>query len=273
MAHLGASGRMRADTLLDVLDAGYLAKYVDSPAFPQMSGIMIAKPPGNMGTTFIKAAATMHSDVMIASDLTLPSFKVMRDDFTGGRYTGLALLEMDKLYSRQQSTAMNMEGLIKGLVEEGWSGFATEDMRTIGPETRAHVQGTMTLSLLRKNNERWLDNGFARRFLWITYTLAEPWRIKDAVHEWKLIEMGTINSRRPVNRRIPYRMEEKESEMLGGMCREQPGGNATAYVLLKKIFCVLRWKYPIKNGGPDRAMDIMKDLGPALTTKGGKLNL
>lgn len=263
---------MKPETLLDVLDAGYLAKYVESPDFPQMGGIMLNKPPGNMGTTFIKTAASYHPDVQICSDLTLPAFKVMRDDFTGGRYTGLALTEVDKLYSRQMTTAMNLEGLIKALVEEGFTAFATEDQRTPGPEARAHVQGAMTTSLIRKHNERWRDNGFSRRFLWITFALKEPWRIQEAVHEWKKIEMGSIVSRRPVNRRIPYRIEPNESEMIGSILREQPGGNATAYVLLKKIFCVLRWKYPVKNG-IDRATEIIKDLAPALTSKGGKLIL
>lgn len=262
---------MRPESLVDVLDAGHLARHVEADAFPQMSGIMLVKPPGNLGTTFIKAAAAPYPEALIVSDLTLPAFKIMRDDFVSGRYSSLSLLEIDKLYSRQNSTAMNLEGLIKALAEEGFRHFATEDQRMPSLEARAHIQGAMTLSLLRKNNERWRDNGFSRRFLWFTFSLADATRITRAVRDWKLIELGAIGSKRPVNNRIPYRMEESESRMLEIMVKDQPGGNATAYVLLKKIFCVLRWKYPIRNGGPDKAVEIMRDIAPALTTNGAKL--
>ncbi len=264
---------MKPETLLETLDAGMLSKYVQSDDFPQYGGILLQKPPGSLGSTAIATAAAAHSDALVLSDLTLPGFKIMRDDFVSGRYTAMGLLELDKIYARQQSTAMNLEGLIKGLVEEGFRHFATEDQRLPSLPTRAHVQAAMTTALARRNFERWSDNGFSRRFLWITFKLADSGRITQAVHEWKRIDLGTILSKRPANGRIPYTVTAEESKRIQIAVKEQPGGNATAYALLKKIYCVWKWKFPEPKNGSTRAKELLLDLAPALSHNGDDLIL
>jgi len=261
---------MKVDTLTETLDAGILARYVLSEDFPQYGGIMLVKPPGSLGSTCIDIAAKAHPDVIPLSDLTLPSFKIMRDDFIGGRYSALSLLEVDKIYSRQSTTAMNLEGLIKGLTEEGFRHFGTEDQRMASLPCRAHVQGAMTTSLHRKHYERWVENGFARRFLWIVFRLKDPQKISEAVHNWKRIDMGEIVSKRPANGKIPYTLTDQESQRIQHVLKEQPGGNATAYVLLKKIMCVWKWKFGKESTRPN---ELLKDLTPGLSRNGAYLEL
>jgi len=256
--------------LLETLDAGILSKYVQSDDFPQYGGILLQKPPGSLGSTAIATAAAAHHDTLVLSDLTLPSFKVMRDDFVSGRYTAMGLLELDKIYARQNSTAMNLEGLIKGLTEEGFRHFGSEDQRLPSLPVRAHVQAAMTTALARKHFERWMDNGFSRRFLWITFKLRDPSKIRDAVHDWKRLDFGTVVSKRPANGRIPYNMTPEESKAVQRAVKEQPGGNATAYAILKKIFCVWRWKF---KEDPKRPMQLLKDLEEALSRNGDDLIL
>lgn len=264
---------MRVDTLLEVLDAAMLSYYVKSD-WKQMGGMMLVGPPGDLKSTMIKAAAEPHPSTLVLSDLTLPSFKSMRDDVTSGRYKALSFTEFEKIYARQSSTSQNLEGLIKALTEEGFRHFGNEDQRMPSLESRCHVQAAVTMALFRKKYQEWSENGFSRRFLWLIFRLDDPDKITNAIHEWKLIEMGKITTRRPGNGSIPYRMEERESLYLQTLVREQPGGSiASQYVLLKKIFCVLRWKHGQADGKKDRAMEIIKDFSKCLTSKGTELIL
>jgi hypothetical protein len=258
---------MLPQSILEIINCAHLSKYVSSD-FDERGGIMLVGPPGVLKTTIITNALDPFPDKLVMSDLTLPSFKVMRDDFTNKRYTTIGLTAYEKLYERQASTASNLEGLIKGLVCEGWQTFSTEDQRMPGSKTRALVVGGMTQDLLSRKYTEWQTSGFSRRFLWIVMRLHDPYVIARAIHEWRLIEFSNVVTKVPGNGRIHYNLTEDESRYIGHLVREQPGYSGIAYSLMKKIACVLKWKYDAET-----MMAILSDVEKALSNKGDELIL
>lgn len=262
---------MTIDTLLEVLDAAHLSAFVHSP-FSVRGGIMIFGPPGVIKTTSIELALNEYPNALIVSDINVQTLNQLRSDLSSGRYRTLGLPAFEKIYQRHSSTASNIEGHICSLVEEGFLLASYEDSRMATQRARAFVCGAMTYDFYAKHFKDWVQSGFARRFLWLNVNLKDRERLHKAVHDWKLIPFGSIVRRAPANNHIEYNINESESRMLHVMCKDQVG-DVTPYILLKKIFCVLKWKYDANKKMVKRPMQIMQDLKPALTKQGVELEL
>lgn len=257
---------MTPQTLIEIIDAAHLTYFINSP-FPQRGCMMFVGPPGALKTTFIRTALDSHPSALFLSDLNINSLMSLRDSLVSGRYRTIAFPEYEKLYQRKADTASNIEGVIKQLVEEGFTRASFEEQDAIVSTARTFVVGAMTYSFYSKMIGRWRESGFKRRILWVGIKLANPDKVMEAIRKWELIELDGIMRRYP-SKDIPFDVTEAESRTIEKMLEGQ--WEATPYVLLKKMFAVLKWKYTKE---PGKAMKIMKELGTCLDNKLGTVEL
>ena len=259
---------MKPYTVIEIIDAVHLTKYIESP-FPQRSGLMLVAPPGGLKSTMIETGLDVYPNALSVADINVNTFIKLRDDLQSNKYATIALGEFEKLYQRNASTAANIEGVIKACVEEGFVNGPFEDVRMGGIKARVLIIGGMTPTFYASKYDHWQKSGFARRFLWSKFSISNPELILEAIHEWRRIEMDAIPRRYPGMQGIPFNVSPVESRYLMKLIRDQPG-DASPYVLLKKIFCVLKWKYPKDEKKP---METMKDFAESLKRDGTELTI
>lgn len=123
----------------------------------------------------------------------------------------------------------------------------------------------MVESIYKLKAGDWKQTGYLRR--WMICMLYMPAmsrnKLVQAVHDWKRLEFDGIRRISPTTP-IPYSITEEESKRLLSMVKEQPS-QGTPFVLLKKIYSVLKWKY---KDSPNRIADIMTDFAPCLKKEG-----
>lgn len=260
---------MQKGTLLEILDAAHLSKHVQTP-FKQRGGIMIIGPPATLKTTFIASVFEDHYDALVMSDINIQTLVRLKDDIRVGRYNTLAFTEFEKLYMRRQDTASNLEGSIKMLVEEGFDKPSFVDQRIASSKARCFVVGGMTSNFYERKYDEWEKSGFLRRFLWCNINIANSHLLMESIADWKPMDLGEYKVKAPGNRFIPYTVQQEENHNIRGYIKEQPGQH-TPFVLMKKILCVLKWKYDKED--PKKAMILMKDFSPCLRRDGADIIL
>lgn len=257
---------MRATSLLEVLSAHHQAKFVNGD-FSQRGGIMIIAPPGQLKSTLIKLSLEDYPDALLLSDINIKTLTTLKNSLLDQRYSTLAFGEFEKLYQRNPATAANIEAHIKALIEEGFARASFEDQRAPIMPARCAVIGGITPSLYTRKFTAWSENGFSRRFLFCSYTLANPEAIMDAISAWKAIVFGKIATQVPAPRSILYSVTKDENRVLHDSIMNQPE-HETPFVLVKKIFCVLKWRYNAK-----KAMHIYSDFAECMQSKGARLHI
>jgi hypothetical protein len=257
---------MKPITVIEVIDACHLTKHIESP-FPQRGGLMLVAPPGALKSTMIECALQEYPNALPAADINVNTFMKLRDDLQSNKYATIAFGEFEKLYQRNANTAANIEGVIKACVEEGFVRGPFEDVRMGGCKARVLIVGGMTPGFFASKYDSWQKSGFARRFLWCMFSVQNPELILEAIHEWRRIEMNGIPRRYPGMKGIPFDVTDAESRYLMKLVRDQPG-DASPYVLLKKIFSVLKWKYP---KDPKVPKQIIEDFADSLKRNGTEL--
>jgi hypothetical protein len=263
----GEEEQLKLSSLMEVLVAAHLTELVDSP-FDQRGGIMLVAPPGNLKSTLIRAAYDHFPDAKVLSDLNIQTLIGLRDDIAAKRLNTLAFTEVEKLYQRHSATAGNIEGHLKAMVEEGFTRASFEDQRMFCLSARCLVAGSLLPVIYRQKYKQWNDNGFLRRFLWVTYTLRDQDALMKAIHDWKKLTLRNgISYPIMMGGKLPYKVTEQESRTIRKMIHFQPG-QETPYVLMKKIYSILIWKHKGKN-----AMRILTDFSEGLQREGGQLTL
>lgn len=260
---------MKKETLLEILDAAHLTKHIHSE-FKQRGGILLIGPPASLKTTFVKNVFEEHYDALVMGDVNIQTLVKMKEDIRCGRFSTFAFTEFEKLYQRRGDTAQNLEGSIKMLVEEGFDKPSFKDQRIASSHARCLVVAALTSSFYERKYEDWQDSGFLRRFLVCNIALSNPQVLMDSISKWELYDLGTYKVSNPGNRSIPYVVTDAENHLLRRAVKEQPGEH-TPFVLLKKIMCVLHWKYDKEDKG--KALAIMKDFTPCLTRDGDEITL
>ena len=259
---------MKASSVIEVISAAHLSRYVNSNVFQQRGGIFLVAPPGMLKSTLIKNSLICYPDALRLSDLNVQSLNYIKSSFIDGKYSTLAFGEFEKIYMRNPATASNLEGHLKAMVEEGFGKQSFEDQRATTFESRLLLVGGITPGCHQKMMTRWMADGFARRFLWCFYTLDDPSAIVDSIHKWKSLDFGKSVKEMPNNGTIPYSVTPKESSHIRTLIGYQPAMETT-YVLMKKICCVLKWRH--RSG--KKAMEILEDFAECLGEKPARLVL
>ena len=247
---------MKIQTLIEVIDAAHLTSLIESP-FPQRGGIMLVGPPGMLKTTLMRIALEPYPNALMLSDLNVNSLMALRESLIGGRYNTIAFGEFEKIYARKADTAANVEGVMKQLVEEGFTRASFEEQDCITTTARALIIGAMTYNFYSRRISVWRESGFKRRFLWCGLRLKDPDRIMNAIRKWETIDLDGI-PRRYARKAISFDVTEEESKRIETMIKGQ--WEATVYVLLKKIFAVLKWKH--KNDKENASKEAFRVLVP-----------
>jgi hypothetical protein len=264
---------MKMSSLVRVSCALHYTYMVDSP-FRQRGGLLLIAGPGNMKSTIVEACTRPFPNALCYSDLTLKQLAVVRNQIANGTYVTLAFTELEKLYARNLSVAMNLEGVLKAMVEEGFAHFAFEDKRCFVPTARCYVMASVLYSLYSLNFARWEENGFLRRFLKFNYSLsfAARQKVKAAVHEGELIPFPAMFPMPTNTMRLDCSREESTA-------LETVLGNAdmtfTPLNLLRKGLTILKWAH---KQTPNRRklatpLELIQDLAPGLNHNGGELEL
>lgn len=257
---------MKATSVIEVLSALHQTRHVRSE-YEQRGGIIIVASPGTLKSTLIKCAVSSYHDALVLSDINVQTLSAMKNSLTAGRYSTLAFGEFEKLYQRNSATAQNIEGHIKALIEEGFSQSSFEDQRIGGSLARCAVIAGLTPDCYSRMFTRWESSGFLRRFLIVRWSLENEDLIVNAISKWKHLDFGKVSLKSPANGIIEYKISEKENSHLLQSLDHQPG-RETPFVLAKKIFCVLKWRYKVK-----KALDIWNDFAESLLKTGAKLEI
>lgn len=264
------SNSMKPQSLLEFLDAAHLSSFVESD-FGSRGGIMLVGPPNTLKSTMVEAAYNPYPNALVLSDLNVQQLARLRDDLSGGRYPTIAFTAFEKLYARHAATSSNLEGYLLALVEEGFTRVAFEDSRMAAIKAKALVVGATTISFYSRKYQDWHDSGFLRRFLWLVYRVDDPRKLENAIHKWELLPIDSIQRKAAPTGSIKYNLSVAESTSLLTMAKEQPD-RSTGFILLKKIAIVLKWKYT-GTKTPERWIEILRDIAPALSSSGSTIVL
>jgi hypothetical protein len=225
-------------------------------------------PPGQWKSTIIEVSAEQYPDNITLGDVNVQTLNAMHDEL-GNKVHTLSFPAFEKIYERNPQTASNIEGHIKALVAEGLSLASFEDQRMPGSyKARCLVIGGIPPVIHREKFAKWRDNGFYRRFVWTFFHFKDPRIIIDAIHEWKKIELDFDVPVMP-SKLLEMDVTESESQRIYKMLRVQ-GGEAIQFVLLKKMFTVLKWRY---KKDPAQAMRIIEDFGSSLGKSPAELTI
>jgi hypothetical protein len=260
---------MRFDSLCEIITAVHLSVYVTGP-FEQRGGLMLVAPPGHLKTTAAEILQE-YERTLVVSDVTVKTLTAMRDDLLGGNVYTLIFSDYGKIHKRHGSVASNIEGIVMGLVGEGFRKAAFSDQRIQALPARAAVIGCVTTKFAEKMEETWLDDGFYRRFLWCRYRVRDPEYLENAIAQWRKAEIdGSLTIRIPSNRTIPYRLEAEDVARLRYDLRFMRD-KKLPLMMAQKIMCVLKWKFDKQD--PALARNIWKDFAPSLMPDGAVLDV
>lgn len=259
---------MKLGTLVEVLNAVHLSKYVDSP-FKQRGGIMLVAPPASLKSTLL-GFLQEYPQAIVVSDLNVQSFKGLRTSMVAGHISTLVFSDLEKLYQRHGNVASNLEGHLKGIVDEGFRRPSFEDQRAVCVPAHATVIACMTENFYERKISQWLDDGFARRFIWVHYQLANPEAILRAISRWQPINTtnnGNFIPKVPSNRSINGNLfTDAETQWFEHMLRYHPQ-RETPLILMRKMAAVLRWKFR------KEWKKILRDFEPSLGPNGTRVTL
>lgn len=264
---------MKAYSLVEVIMAFHLSFYVESPILDRL-GLMLVAPPGTLKSTIIKMCLEgVFSDALVLGDVNAQTLDRLQPAFANERYHTLALPDFEKVYERAQSTSANCEGIIKAMIAQGYSEASFDEHRMLGvTRARVGVVSGIVPSVEKRRITEWIDNGFARRFLWSHFQFDNPRVLIEAIHEWKAIVFENLLSTAvPLNKKIKMDVTPLESNRLERLVTEQYDV-AMALLILKRIYMVLRWKFRKDENG-NKAMEIVTDFATSLKKERAKLTL
>jgi hypothetical protein len=253
-------------SVIEVLQAAHLTCYVDSP-FSQRSGVLLVSPAGQLKTSMLEVVNDTFHNFKLVSDLNGNNLLAMQEDLFSGHYPTFAFKDMIKLYERNKSTSANLEGTLRAMVEEGWTGSTQKDSRIAEAPIRLMIMGGMTKAMYDRKLSDWIDTGFARRFLWCHYKLEDPDAIGDAIEKQEKIPItGLANWPQASRRSIPFKLDDRERREIRTWMKNQVGKDGSPYSLLLKIAVVLKWRNE-KLKKEDDHMKVLREFARLLQNK------
>lgn len=262
---------VRASTMLYVLNAAHLAYMVESP-FDERNGIMIVGPPGTWKTTLITLAFRGYSDKSFHTDITTKQLVSLRSKLADGSIRSMLFEEFAKLFARTNVGAgANIEKHIQALIEQGFHRASYEDSALVTVKAQAFVVGGLVYSEYEKRFTQWIEDGFARRWIWSHVIMEKPVKLIESVQEWKRIELGINLSFSQPTDNIPHRVTPDESMRIRKFVEKQPGQPETAK-LMHKVLSVLKWREANKEL-KEKPMDLLAEFSLTLGDTPARLRI
>lgn len=259
---------MTPQQLAEIICAVHLSPYVEGQ-LEQRGGLMLVAPPGALKSSL--AEMTHHyPDALLLTDVNVSMLADLRDALAGDSIRTLVFSEFAKLYERNPQTATNIEGTLRALVSEGFSGASFQDHRVNRRKAYATVIGAMPPSVVEKQFRRWEDSGFNRRFLWAVYGVKGRHILDEAAGQLKRLDFGVMDLPRvpPLGNSIPFLLTGVERERVRRYVSEQPGTSHTQQIqLLTRVWSVLKWWHR-ERGRPKETDATIEAFGKSLS-KGG----
>lgn len=255
---------------MEFIDGVQLTNYVDHP-LPQKGGVMLVGPPETFRTSIVDLALKPYRDALVLSDINVQTLSNMKSDFNRERIRTLAFREFSKLFERDPRTANHLLGVLRALGGEGYTTPPGRDPRMASTPAYALIISCMTEAFYANNFKRWEEDGFARRFIWLTYNVKGTYKATDRLLAKQLYPFDGIPRRYPGHREIPFAIRKEEKEKLKTMMKEQRG-ETLPILLLAKVLSALRWKYDGKDA-TKKSWSIIEAVAPCFTIRGGTLLL
>ena len=254
---------VRIATLIECVKAAHLTSYVQSD-FPQSAGMFVVGPPGVLKTTILGALESYESVLTLSDVNSKVLHGVIKTQLTSNTIRSLVLPEVQRIYERDPRTAAGVEGTIRSLVEEGFSGASFEDPTVTRFTARAFVIGAMTDKFRDENWQRWNDSGFARRFLWCLVRLADPSILMNAVEQGRraMVEDDVTNMPTPTMGTIPA-LDPVLRKRIRPLVRKQPKPSNVQFELLCRMAAVLDFYYK-RNKVKRDAIATIQEFGGAI---------
>lgn len=261
---------MKVENLIETLSGAHCSAYVES-VWKERGGIMLVGPPASLKTA-VSEVLDNYPTVELLSDLTVKQGVRLRDDIAANKIQTLAFTDFAKLYQRMSAGWQNVEGFIRALTAEGFRRANWEDSRIVVTPARALVVGCMTQAFCARRFGDWIDDGFARRFLWCHIRLKNPNSIIEAIIRNARIDFGAnghgFSAKIPTGR-IRDITTETEARELSYMLRHQQS-KEVGLILLRKTLSALKWKFPKER---DKPFSIVRDFAQGLSKEGAELEL
>lgn len=259
---------MKLRSVVEVLTAAHVSHMVECPIeFASRGGLMFVAPVGALKTAITKTLDVWKPSALVLGDLTIRQLGELRDEIAQKKIWTLAFMEFPKLYARNKDVASNIEGALHQMAEAGLRTLNWEAQTMTVGEARAMVVGAMPQKFYRRQWQHWTDSGWARRFLWCHFQLANPEILMDAIEQWTPLDFGKLIYCVPGTGRIPFTTTQVDSKFIRGILRRTKSDyEAIPFIMLQKIFSVLKWRYSElgKKQALEKTIDIITDFSECL---------
>lgn len=262
---------MKAESLLQVLAAAHFAYKVRPDPYNRRGGIMLVAPAGHGKTTLLSRMSRELPKMLDISDLTTRQVSALRSRILEGKYTTLILDELEKLYQRKDATAMNVEGALQAIIEQGFSDFPGERPEIMGMPAQALVIANCTEEFFGRQLRRW-STAFVRRWLICQFRLRDVDIFANAIEHWRTQEMKNGMLFVVPVEDIPYSLTIEESRRLRRWLSMNNQDEKTPYQLLQRIACVLRWRDTKLGRKRDTTFTILEDFSECLRKHGAVMD-
>jgi hypothetical protein len=258
------TGRVSVNTLVEGICAIHMASYVSAP-YKDRGGLMLVGPPGVLKTTLLDVLDDNYHNALSISNSFMGTMKNLQSAFYNGQVRSLCFPDLQSIYAGDPRTAGRIEQMMMQL-----SGEAT---RTIGGDSDARyakfkgyctIFACMTDTFFASRAAKWEGSGFLRRFLWSSYTLADPEILIRAITQWTRADLGAYRIPEiPTNIYIKENLTHTERREVLSWLRHQPVPHEIQYQVMCKAICALRWHYE-RIGYKRDAMQTMHEFSETL---------
>jgi hypothetical protein len=256
----------RFSTLVETASAIHLAPKVSGEVSSERGGLMFAAPPGQLKTTAIEYLDNFPKTKLI-SNITVKALNALRQDFLSEEIMTMAFPDYDMIYKRHGSTASQIEGTLMSLMGEGFRNPAFSDQRVNVLKARCTIVGGVTIKCYEDKISEWIDSGFARRFLWSRYTVANPELLEESIAKWKRHQLDGEFTMKVPNGVIPHLITETQAKRVLWQLRFQHD-RKLPFIIAQKIIAVLCWKH-----GMEKGWRIWDDFAPSLGKDGARVTI
>lgn len=227
--------------LMKILQYSVLSNRVRD-AFPDRGGIMLVAPAGQLKTSLLKQLEGQLG-VMPYSDLNTTNLQELRGQIVSGKVHCIMLYDLQKIYERNPQVTANVIGNLRALMSEGFT-TSTADQTT----SQMIIRGARALVLMATTEEHyfryaatWEQSGFARRVLFVVYSVDNPHAITEAAIDNAVIDIPSYyNKVLPANFTIEGSLQPNERAWFKKKIGQKMD-DSVRFILLRRIYILAKY--------------------------------